>query len=116
MATEYLLAYTTEEKTTRPLEVAREFLQRPKEERPTAFVCYNDELAILLLDVIRQQGLSVPDDISIVGFDDSTFATATEVKLTTIRHPKTEMGIEAARLLIQMIEQPAAEKTRRYDL
>ncbi|MGG3923892.1 substrate-binding domain-containing protein, partial [Geobacillus thermodenitrificans] len=52
------------------------------------------------------------DDLSIVGFDDSTFATATEVKLTTIRHPKMEMGIEAAQLLIQMIEQPTAETIR----
>ncbi|WP_446663312.1 substrate-binding domain-containing protein [Geobacillus sp. CCR] len=110
VATEYLLSYATEEKWTKPSEMAREFLQRSKEERPTAFVCYNDELAILLLEVIRQQGLSVPDDISIVGFDDSTFATATEVKLTTIRHPKTEMGIQAAEMLIQMIEQRSVDK------
>jgi GntR family transcriptional regulator, arabinose operon transcriptional repressor len=104
LATNHLVSYTTEEKESKPLEIARTFLQQQEGERPTAFVCYNDELAIKLLDVIRQQGLTVPDDISVVGFDDSTFATATEVKLTTIRHPKVEMGIQAAEMLIQMIE------------
>ncbi|QPA32375.1 GntR family transcriptional regulator [Thermaerobacillus caldiproteolyticus] len=104
LSTNNLISYTTEEKETKPLEIARFFLQQPEDERPTAFVCYNDELAIKLLDVIRQQGLVVPEDISVVGFDDSTFATATEVKLTTIRHPKEEMGIKAAEMLIQMIE------------
>jgi GntR family transcriptional regulator of arabinose operon len=100
----YLVTYVTEEKETKPLEFAHTFLQQPEGERPTAFVCYNDELAIKLLDVIREQGLTVPGDVSVVGFDDSTFATATEVKLTTIRHPKMEMGIKAAELLIRMIE------------
>lgn len=110
LATSYLISYATEEKETKPLEAARLFLQQSQEERPTAFVCYNDELAIKLLDVIRQQGLSVPEDISVVGFDDSTFATATEVKLTTIRHPKAEMGAKAAEMLIQMIEQQTGER------
>jgi GntR family transcriptional regulator, arabinose operon transcriptional repressor len=104
LSSNHLVSYTTEEKNTKPLEIAHSFLQHPEEERVTAFVCYNDELAVKLLDVIRQQGLSVPDDISIVGFDDSTFATATEVKLTTICHPKSEMGIKAAEMLVQMIE------------
>ncbi|MCL6586601.1 MAG: GntR family transcriptional regulator [Anoxybacillus sp.] len=104
LSSRHLVTYTTEEKETKPLELVRSFLQQVDVERTTAIVCYNDELAIKLLDVIRQLGLNVPDDISIVGFDDSTFATATEVKLTTVPHPKAEMGIRAAETLIQMIE------------
>jgi GntR family transcriptional regulator, arabinose operon transcriptional repressor len=109
LTTGHLISYMTEERDTKPLEAARLFLQQPKEARPTAFVCYNDELAVKLLDVIRQQGLSVPNDISIVGFDDSTFATATEVKLTTIRHPKVDMGVRAAEMLVKMIEKQHEE-------
>lgn len=75
-----------------------------KNERPTAIVCYNDEVAVHALQAIRDEGLRVPEDISIVSYDDSYIATATEVKLTTVRHPKDEMGRRAARLLVDMIE------------
>jgi GntR family transcriptional regulator of arabinose operon len=98
-----VIDYSTEEKLIKPFQAARELLQQ-EENRPTAFVCYNDALAVKLLEVIRQCGLSVPDEVSIVGFDDSNLATATEVKLTTLTHPKTEMGIAAAELLMGMIE------------
>lgn len=99
--------YTTEQKLTVPYEAALQMLQR--QERPTAFVCYNDELAVLLLEAARQTGLSVPEDLSIIGFDDSTLATATEVKLTTLSHPKQEMGVRAADMLIDMIEKRTAD-------
>lgn len=97
-----VIRYTTEEKTTKPFHAASELLALA--DRPTAFVCYNDELAILLLEAVRQAGLRVPDDLSMVGFDDSSLATATEVKLTTLSHPKTELGVKAAELLLAMIE------------
>ncbi|MDF2964545.1 MAG: GntR family transcriptional regulator [Paenibacillus sp.] len=96
--------YTTGEKFTKPYEQALSMLNAPAEERPTAFVCYNDELALHVLEAVRQAGLSVPNDISLVGFDDSSLATATEVKLTTLTHPKTDLGIRAAELLIDKIE------------
>ncbi|ANE48196.1 GntR family transcriptional regulator [Paenibacillus swuensis] len=94
--------YSSGEKGAKPFERALAMLTG--ENRPTAFVCYNDELAVRLLDAVRQAGLSVPEDLSVVGFDDSTLATATEVKLTTIAHPKQELGVRAAELLIEMME------------
>jgi GntR family transcriptional regulator of arabinose operon len=100
---EMVTHYTTEEKLVKPYDTALSMLGQT-EERPTAFICYNDELAIQLLEVIRLSGLNVPRDISLVGFDDSSLATATEVKLTTLTHPKIEMGIQAAQLLIARIE------------
>jgi GntR family transcriptional regulator, arabinose operon transcriptional repressor len=103
-----VIDYSTEEKLTKPLENAHALLQQ-EESKATAFVCYNDDLAVKLLEVIRKSGLSVPEDISIVGFDDANLATATEVKLTTLAHPKTEMGIAAAELLIGMIENKLGE-------
>ncbi|UUZ90590.1 GntR family transcriptional regulator [Paenibacillus sp. P25] len=99
--------YTTEEKKSAPFDAALAMLKAERaEERPTAFVCYNDELAVRLLEAVRMAGLSVPQDISIVGFDDSPLAVATEVKLTTLSHPKSELGAQAAQMLMAMIEEP----------
>nr|WP_281423132.1 GntR family transcriptional regulator [Paenibacillus oenotherae] len=106
LETDQLIRYTTEEKTTKPAEALAELLAQPPSVRPTAIVCYNDELAVRLLDVIRRVGLSVPGDLSIVGYDDATLATATEVKLTTIEHPKTRMGEDAVQLLARLLERP----------
>lgn len=96
--------YTTETARTAPLEAAHALLNQEPGSRPTGFVCYNDELAVHLLEVPRTLGLSVPDDLSVVGFDDSSLAVATEVKLTSIIHPKSEMGMAAANLLLDIIE------------
>jgi len=99
--------YTTEEKRDRTYQRALSYLQAPGEDRPTAFVCYNDELAVWLLEAIRQAGLRVPEDLSIVGFDDSFLATATETKLTTVSHPKFALGVKAAELLIGLMNSHA---------
>lgn len=104
--------YSTETASTVPYAAAVSMLGQEQPHRPTAFVCYNDELAIRLLQAARETGLSVPDQLSIVGFDDSPLSTAAEVKLTTIAHPKSAMGIDSANLLLDMIEgkaSPAAE-------
>ena len=70
----------------------------------SAIVCYNDQIAIKVIDVLRKQGKKVPEDISVVSFDDSDIAVATEIKLTTVAHPKEELGEKAARHLLNMIE------------
>lgn len=99
---EWIIRYTTEEKHRVPLQAAEALLHL--DDRPTGFVCYNDELAVLLMDVIRKLNADVPGDLSVTGFDDSFLATATELKLTTLTHPKIEMGVQAANLLIAMID------------
>ncbi|SEM55190.1 GntR family transcriptional regulator [Paenibacillus sp. OV219] len=105
---DFVVSYRTEEKAGRVIEIAEELLGRPEGKRPTALVCYNDELALRLLEVIRKAGLSVPQDVSIVGFDDSWLATATEMKLTTLTHPKLAMGEDAANMLFELIESGGA--------
>ncbi|MDQ0338626.1 GntR family transcriptional regulator of arabinose operon [Caldalkalibacillus uzonensis] len=99
---ESVIQYQTEEKWSKPYETALSLLSQP-EERPSALVCYNDELAVHLLEAVRKVGLDIPGDLSIVGFDDSPLATATEVKLTTLTHPKEELGSKAAEMLLNMI-------------
>lgn len=93
--------YSTEQIRSYPYQFIQSILQN--EPRPTAVVCYNDQNALDVLEAIRNEGLKVPDDISIVGYDDSSLATATEIKLTTIKHPKAKMGRQAARNIVDML-------------
>ena len=98
-----LLTYTTSE---REQVLEGEFANiLARESRPSGICFYNDEVALAALDVIREAGLSVPNDLSIVGFDDSYLAVASEVKLTTIKHPQYEMGVQAAKAILQLVEQ-----------
>ncbi|WP_053217904.1 GntR family transcriptional regulator [Virgibacillus senegalensis] len=98
-----IITYSTEEKRSKPSEELASILASSGN-RPSALVCYNDELALNILDVLRERMLSVPDDISIVGYDDSILAQLSEVKLTTIAHPKSEMGEKAAQVILELID------------
>ncbi|MBE6072071.1 MAG: GntR family transcriptional regulator [Clostridium butyricum] len=71
---------------------------------PTAIVCYNDKVALRVIDNCRKEGIEIPKDLSIVSFDDSSLAVSSDIKLTTIKHPKKEMGKRAAQCIIDMIE------------
>lgn len=70
---------------------------------PTAMLCGNDVLAFGALAKAREMGLSVPDDISITGFDDLEIAQYTTPPLTTVRAPHQEMGRQAAKALVKMV-------------
>ncbi len=70
----------------------------------TAVVCYNDKLAIRLLKLFKENGISVPDDISVVSIDDSRYASICEVPLTSVHHPHKLLGEAAAEMLLDMIE------------
>ncbi|GGM33573.1 arabinose metabolism transcriptional repressor [Paraliobacillus quinghaiensis] len=100
-----IIKYKTEEKTIKPTEELENLLSLPSKNRPTGLVCYNDELAIALLNVLRKKNLQVPDDISIVGFDNSFLAEVSEVKLTTIQHPKSEIGVKAGEIILELVKQ-----------
>ena len=73
---------------------------------PTAIFAANDLSAIGAMDLIRSHGLSVPDDFSIIGFDDVPQAATTHPALTTVRQPLREMGAAAARMLLAYIDNP----------
>jgi LacI family repressor for deo operon, udp, cdd, tsx, nupC, and nupG len=68
--------------------------------RPTAVFCANDEMAIGALKAARTAGLRVPEDISVVGFDDISFAAFTDPPLTTIRQPRRAFGHAAVAALL----------------
>ncbi|MBA9087607.1 GntR family transcriptional regulator of arabinose operon [Fontibacillus solani] len=105
VASNRVITYTTEQKSELPYREAVKLLSSKQEDRPTGFICYNDQLAIVLMEAAIQCGMSIPEDLSIVGFDDSNLAVALGTKLTTLTHPKTLMGEMAAGQLIGMIEE-----------
>src|SRR5262245_22309478 len=72
--------------------------------RPTAVFARNDFTAMGAICVIRDAGLSIPEDVAIVGFDNVPLAAYTSPPLTTVDQPTKEQGYEAARLLLERVE------------
>ena len=73
-------------------------------ERPTAIFCTNNMMALGALAAIQEIGLACPEDISLLGFDDFYWATLLRPRLTVVRQPAREIGMIAARMLIDHIE------------
>jgi DNA-binding LacI/PurR family transcriptional regulator len=82
------------------------FKNRNRKDYPTAIVCFNDQQALAVMTALKELGIRVPDEISIVGNDDISYARAYPVPLTTIRAPQHEIGKKAAEILIRNIESP----------
>ncbi|MGH8218296.1 MAG: LacI family DNA-binding transcriptional regulator [Steroidobacteraceae bacterium] len=74
------------------------------EEPPTAVLCGNDEMAFGAIRMLHKLGLTVPGDISIVGFDDQNMAEFYNPPLTTVHIPRYELGRRAAHELIEQLE------------
>jgi LacI family transcriptional regulator len=71
--------------------------------QPTAIFASNDDMAAATMAVAHRQGLDVPADLTVAGFDDTPLATTVWPALTTVRQPIAEMAREAVRLLIDQI-------------
>lgn len=105
-----ILMYQTEENKINLFEKLYTILTRPKF-APTAIVCYNDQLAIQILNFVKGIGMKVPEDLSIIGVDDYQFSQFISPPLTTIRHPQERMGLDAGKMIINMInKQPVTSK------
>lgn len=64
-----------------------------------AIICYNDETAFAVLDACDRQGLRVPDDVSIIGFDDVMYSRLQRISLTTFHIPRYDVGVTAGKML-----------------
>lgn len=73
---------------------------RVAQDRPDAVICYDDKLALAVMDGLRGLGVRVPDDIAVVGFDDIPFAALANPRLTTVAQPSAEMGRRAVGMLL----------------
>lgn len=85
-------------------------------ELPTAVTCFNDLVAIGLLRALTELGLRVPEDVSVVGFDDINVSRFLTVPLTTVRMPRNEMGRQSAELLLRRMRQPITAPPERITL
>jgi DNA-binding LacI/PurR family transcriptional regulator len=72
--------------------------------RPTAIFCFNDMQAIGAIQRLRQAGLTIPEDCSVAGFDNIIFSGYTYPPLTTFDQPKRQIGSEAARLMLALLD------------
>ena len=86
--------------------------------RPTALLAISDQLAFGAIEAAREMGLSVPGDLSVVGFDDVPEAARSNPPLTTVHQDHVEKGLLAGRLLVARLggEEPEAPNTLRTRL
>lgn len=79
---------------------------------PTAFFADNDNLALGAMQALKESGYDIPEDVSIIGFDDLPFCEIAVPRLTSLRVPKQEMGRLAVREIIEMIQGKKPTKTK----
>ncbi|MBM2615589.1 substrate-binding domain-containing protein [Actinoplanes sp. LDG1-06] len=92
------------------LQAAQQLLALP--ERPTAIFAGSDQQATGVYEAVRRAGLTIPADVSVVGFDGLNFAEWTAPPLTTVRQPLHEMGAAAARTLLRLVNGERLDSTR----
>jgi DNA-binding LacI/PurR family transcriptional regulator len=89
---------------------AQQILNRPR--LPRAIFAGNDEMAYGILDVLRERGLRVPEDIALAGFDDLAIARVMTPALTTVHQPIVQLGATAAERLIALVEHKALPESQ----
>jgi LacI family transcriptional regulator len=97
-------------------EWGREWMRRHLGNRPTlgspiGILAANDEIAIGVMQAADAAGVRIPDQLRVVGFDDTRLAVLVRPRLSTVRVPMADVGAAAVRLLVQRVEDPKAEAT-----
>jgi LacI family transcriptional regulator/LacI family repressor for deo operon, udp, cdd, tsx, nupC, and nupG len=90
-------------------DLTKELLE--SDQPPTALFTGNNLITLGALETIHRRTLQIPDDIAIVGFDDMFWSTSLNPPLTAVKQPGYEMGIRAAEMLLQRIEDPDRKHT-----
>lgn len=81
---------------------------------PTAFVCNNDEVAYNLINELQKNGIQVPEDCSVVGFDNSIYAKLTNPSLTTVAVDMEEMSKVAVKFIMEKLKNPQKKYGRTF--
>lgn len=89
-------------------QIVKDLTALPPDERPTAMFFFNDAAALRGYTVIREAGIRIPEDMSVIGFDDSEMGALADVPLTSVIHPKYQIGKLAAEILLEQVEQVGA--------
>ena len=85
-------------------------LQLVRERKITAIQCYNDRVAVDCMRLLVENGFRVPQDVSLVGFDDSELSSNAIPRLTTLTHPKDHLGSAAANAILRWIQNPGEKQ------
>ncbi len=85
-----------------------------REERPTAILCFNDEMAFGARNAIYEHGLTVPDEISLIGFDNWDLSGYANMQLTTVERNMGEIAKEGTRILIRRLDEGILDNSRIY--
>lgn len=80
----------------------------------SAVFCYNDKLAREYIDYLKEKGVRVPEDVSVIGLDNSEIAELGDVKITTFPHPMEELGRTATENLLSLILDPRFDATKEF--
>lgn len=96
-----IIMYTTEDRDQKLLLEVGQLLDKNE---VTAIVCYNDIIALEVLNICTAKGINIPQDISVVSFDNSILSMLTSTKITSISHPQTILGSDAAKEIIKLVE------------
>jgi len=97
------------------IEVGRQIINN--QDRPSALVCFNDELALGVIQTLSLQGIDIPGDIAVTGIDNITMSASTNPPLTTINLPKKKLSFCAGKMLVDLLqgkEIPHKESTKTF--
>jgi DNA-binding LacI/PurR family transcriptional regulator len=78
--------------------------------RPTALLCWNDGIALEAMRTLQRGGVRVPEEVSLIGFDDAELGRWVRPTLTTVQQPVSDIGGKAAEILIRQIQSGQAER------
>ena len=101
--------FHTEDRKVKPALIAREMLE--KGNLPDGIVCYNDQIAVQVMEELEKAGIRIPDDISVTGYDNSLYARR-GTGITTIAHPQEKLGEMAAELIMEKINGVAEKDSK----
>lgn len=93
--------FHTEDRRSKPIMMARMMAESGR--LPDGMVCYNDQIAVQIIECLETMGISVPEDVSVTGYDNSLYAQRGR-GLTTIAHPQERLGEMAAELILEKLQ------------
>ena len=99
-----IIWFHTEDRAVKPFAAMQELVRQGREF--DAVVCYNDQIAIEVIKALEECQVDVPGQVSVTGYDNSFIAENSRIKLTTIAHPQEKLGELAAKLLLDLIQNP----------
>jgi GntR family transcriptional regulator of arabinose operon len=94
--------FHTEDRETKPVNAVTRMIKGGMD--IDAIVCYNDQIAVTVIETLQKGGVSVPENISVTGYDNSFLAQMYPIRLTTIAHPQEKLGEMAGELLLEKIQ------------